>query len=489
VPITNDTIQDVAETFQVSLSSPTGGAQLGQPSAATLTIADNDVAGILKFSMASYSVSETSALATITLKRSGGLASGVTVDYATSDGTAVAGIDYTASSGTLSFGAGVITRTFTVPILNDGVPGGDETVNLTLSNPTGGSALGTPAQALLTIRSDDPVLQFSVAAFSVSEKGPLATITVQRTGPSLPAVSVHYATSDGTATAGVDYTATAGTLSLGPKLLKKTFTIPIIDDPLIEGDETVMLALSNPAGGAVLGARSTAVLTILTDSSVLKLGATSYGVSEAAKSVAIMVTRSGSTAGTTTVAYSTSNGTALAGLDYATAAGTLTFPPGVAKKSLSIPILGDTLNEAAETFSLSLSNPTGEALFGTPTTGVVTISDNDVAGKFALGAVSYSASELGPTATITVTRSGGTASGVSVDYAASPGTALDGTNFVAASGTLVFGSGETSKTFMVLILDDQATTGNRTVNLSLSNPGAGTLGTPASGVLWIVDRQ
>jgi len=490
VPITNDTIQDAAEAFQVNLSSLTGGAQLGQPSAATLTIADNDVAGILKFSVASYSVSETSALAAITVKRSGGLASGVTVDYATSDGTAVAGIDYTASSGTLSFGAGVTTRTFTILILNDGVPGGDETVNLTLSSPTGGSVLGTPAQALLTIRSDDPVLQFSVAAFSVSEKGPVATITVQRTGPTTSAVSVQYATSDGTALAGADYTATAGTLSLGPAVVKKTFTVPITDDPLIEGDETVTLTLSNPAGGAVLGARSTALLTIRTDNSVLQLSAVSYSVSEAAKSVAITVTRSGSTAGTATVAYATSNGTALAGLDYGVAAGTLTFTPGVAKKSFSIPILGDTLFEASETFNLSLSGPAGEALLGAKTAALVTIGDNDVAGKLALGAVSYSASELGPIATISVKRSGGVASGVSVDYSATPGTAVDGANFVASSGTLVFGTGETSKTFSVLILDDQAAAGNKTVNLSLGNPGGGgTLGAPATAVLWIVDSQ
>jgi hypothetical protein len=89
-----------------------------------------------------------------------------------------------------------------------------------------------------------------------------------------------------------------------------------------------------------------------------------------------------------------------------------------------------------------------------------------------------------------VTRTGGTASEVTLDFDASPGTAVPGTNFVPVSGTLVFASGELSKTFAVLILDDQVAGANTTVNLTIGNAGGGgTLGAPTSGVLWIVDLQ
>src|SRR5262249_59077369 len=133
------------------------------------------------------------------------------------NGTATSGADYSATSGTLTFANGETSKTFTVPILNDTLVEGDETVNLTLSNPTGGATLGSQNTAVLTIQDDDSaqpgVLQFSSATYAVNESQATAIITVTRTGGSTGTVSVHYATSDGTATAGSDYAATSGTLT------------------------------------------------------------------------------------------------------------------------------------------------------------------------------------------------------------------------------------------------------------------------------------
>jgi hypothetical protein len=107
-------------------------------------------------------------------------------------------------------------------------------------------------------------LQFSAATYSVNENGGSATITVTRTGGSNGAVGVSYATSNGTATAGSDYTATSGTLSwANGDTASKTFSIPILDDSVYEGNETVNLTLTNATGGATLGSPSTAVLTIV----------------------------------------------------------------------------------------------------------------------------------------------------------------------------------------------------------------------------------
>jgi hypothetical protein len=128
---------------------------LSARSTATLTITDNDFGGTIQFSAANFNVTESGGSVTVTVTRSGGSASGVTVDYATSNGTATAGLDYTATNGTLSFAAGQTSRTFTVSIANDGTPEANETILLTLSNPAGGAVLGTRSSATVTITDND----------------------------------------------------------------------------------------------------------------------------------------------------------------------------------------------------------------------------------------------------------------------------------------------------------------------------------------------
>jgi hypothetical protein len=121
-------------------------------------IADDGASGPVQFSAPSYDVIENAGQATITVNRSGGSLGGpVTVDYATSDGTAHAGADYTASSGTLTLGPGEASKAFAVPVANDNVHQGARSLNLTLSNPGGGTSLGSQSTATLNIGDDDPV--------------------------------------------------------------------------------------------------------------------------------------------------------------------------------------------------------------------------------------------------------------------------------------------------------------------------------------------
>jgi hypothetical protein len=127
----------------------------GVQSMATVTVtvasASTGPAGQFQFNPSAYSDTEGNGFATITVTRTNGSSGSVTVHYATSDGSAKAGIDYTATSGDLAFADGQTSATFAIPILNDGLSDGSETVNLTLSSPTGGAALGSPANAVLTL--------------------------------------------------------------------------------------------------------------------------------------------------------------------------------------------------------------------------------------------------------------------------------------------------------------------------------------------------
>ena len=191
------------------------------------------------------------------------------VTFTTSDGTALAGSDYNAVNQTVSFASGdAANKTVTVPIIDDAVFEGSQTINLTLSSPTGGASLGTPNAALLTIVDNDSApppgtLQFSSSTYSVDEAAGLAAVTITRVGGSNGAVAVTFTTSDGTALAGSDYNAVNQTVSFASgDAANKTVTVPIIDDAVFEGSQTINLTLSSPTGGASLGTPNAALLTI-----------------------------------------------------------------------------------------------------------------------------------------------------------------------------------------------------------------------------------
>jgi plastocyanin len=227
-------------------------------------------------------------------------------------------------------------------------------------------------------------LRFAQASRQVNEGAGSVRLTVQRAGGDDGAVSVDYATSDGSAQAGSDYTPTSGTLTwIDGDDDPKTFDIPILDDTDDEGNETINVALSSPTGGAGLGSPSTATVTIRDDDDSvpspgnLGFSASSFEGDEGTGSVAVTVERTGGTDGAVSVDYATSDGSAAAGSDYVAAAGTLSWADGDgASKELSVEILDDALEEGNETVNLSLSSPTGGAGLGT-SSATLTIRDDD----------------------------------------------------------------------------------------------------------------
>jgi Zn-dependent metalloprotease len=487
VPITNDALTEGNETFDVTLSNPQGASLvLGSPAAAVVTIVDDDLPGTVQFSAATATVSEASTFATITVKRTGGVAGGVTVQYAAANGSATAGSDFTPASGTLTFGAGVTSQTFQVPIANDALDEANETVNLALSAPGGGASLGVPSAAVLTITDNDTAgaIQFSAASYSASEAVGGAVITVSRSGGAASGVTVHYATSDGTATS-ADYTGIGGTLSFDAGQTTKTIIVPIANDDLGENNETVRLSLTSPTGGATLGARATAVLTIVENETVMQLSAPQYGVAENVSKVTLTVKRSGNLAGASSVHYSLVDATALAGSDYTLATGTLAFAANTTSKTFTVTILNDVVSEAPEFFVVKLDAPVGGVL-GPQDTATVLVTDDDAV--LALSAATYTVAETTATVTITVKRSGNRAGAATVHYDTSSGTASEPDDSPGAHGVLNFAVNAASATFKVPIVNDGESEGSETLNIALSGPTGARLGLSAA-VLTITDDE
>lgn len=513
VPILEDTTVEGAETLNLVLSNPGSGAVLGGQTQATLTIDDNDSPpnqqGTIQFAAASYSANENGDVALITVERIGGTAGSVQVDYETLNNTALAGSDYTFSTGTLTFADGQAQATFAVPLLEDSIVEGDERVRLRLSNVQGGATLGSRSSADLFILDDDTAtvpagtLQFTLDTYFINEDGTSATMTVVRTGSAEGSVSVQYTTFDDTATEGADYTRSTGTLTFADGEEQRQFTVPILEDTLPEGDETVLLSLDNVTGGATLGTRDRAVLIISDNDDddqpqgVFQFSRSDYIVREniASKLATMTVERIGGNAGEVTIDYTvpaTPPGSATADSDYTAQSGTLTFGDGVEVMTFTIEIIEDSTPEGDETVNMLLSNPTGGAVLGTQQNATLTIQDDDAPeeGVIEFATDAYIVSEDDGSATIRVVRSGGTRGTVRVAYRTTDDSAVADADYLASNGTLVFAPGETSQTFTVTVVDDLAQEATESLNLLLdanSVQGGAVVGAQRTAQLFIVD--
>jgi uncharacterized delta-60 repeat protein len=216
----------------------------------------------VQFAHAHRLVSEADHAAIIDVRRTGDISQPLSVAYTTRDGTATAGVDYIAQSGSLQFAPLEEARSFTIPILNNATLDGDKTVVLTLSAPSSGAVLGQ-AKAVLTIQDDEIStpqhpgsrgFQFSSSVLDVGEDAKSATMVIQRTGESSGTSSIDFTTIDGTAKAGTDYMPQAGTLRFGPLETAKSVTIPILDDYLIGTKKQFTVALTDSPPGVLLGA-------------------------------------------------------------------------------------------------------------------------------------------------------------------------------------------------------------------------------------------
>ncbi|MBI3882154.1 MAG: PKD domain-containing protein [Verrucomicrobia bacterium] len=368
----DDVEQEPAETVVLTIAeSP--GMTIGTNSA-TVVIVDND--GTVQFTFATYEVNEAATNAVIDVLRTGATNLLSKVDYVFNDGTASNGLDYLGTNGTLTFNPGEVVKQIIVPIVNDLIVEPTETFSITLTNATGGVPLGGQFLATVSIVDDDIAFVFKSPTFSAYEDGTNAVITVYRLGVTNAAVSVDFSTADGTASNLLDYTGQTNTLTFNPGVTNLTVLIPVIDDVLMEGDETVNLALANPSPGATIGAISNAVLTIVDDEAYVEFSSTTYSVLEYAGQAALQIRRVGGTEHPINVSYYTTDGTASNGLDYVAVANTITlagdsyvlltngsgqtvFVRGETNRTIFIPILDDTLGEGNETFLVTVGSVAG----------------------------------------------------------------------------------------------------------------------------------
>jgi hypothetical protein len=384
VDTTHDIAVEIDEDFTLDFTNVGGPADNVTLTAnqGTATITNNDYAVV---SVSNPVVVEgNTATFTVTLDRVVAGGESVSIDYTTTDGSANAGSDYTAVIATLTIPAGDISGIVSVDTTPDTIVEADEDFTLDLSN-VGGPADNveiTAAQGTATITDNDNY-QISVDDVTVDESGATATFTVSLDQAGDVDVSLDYATTDGSAVQPGDYTATSGTLTILAVSNSGTISVPILEDALVENDETFTVTLSNVVGPGVL-ADATGIGTITDNDQYSIAIANAPDVVEGNQSLfAVTVSPAIHLGATVTVEYSTSNGTATAPGDYAAETNTiLTITvDGTTQVFATVNTVNDNVDENTEDFGVTLSNASSDvgaaAINAAADTATANILDND----------------------------------------------------------------------------------------------------------------
>jgi hypothetical protein len=479
VTILGDSTFEADETFSVVLSDPIRATILND--AGTGTIVNDDPMPAI--SIDSVAANEGNAGTTpfvfaVNLSNPG--SETITVDFTTVAGSAGAGSDFEATSGTLTFEPGDVSRLITVAVTGETTDEFDETFSVTLSNPVGAVIIVSAGTG--TIRNDDTPPQVSIDNVTLTEgnSGTKAfPFTVSLTEPSGKTVTVDYATTDGTAAAGSDYAAAAGSLTFAPGETSKPITVQVNGDTVVEPDEGFFVDLSGAANATIAVGRGTG--TILNDDaqSAVTLSINDVALFEGdsgATEMVFTVSLSSAPDSTVTVSYATANGAARSSgnsPDFVRASGTLTFNPGdPLAKTITVLVNGDAMVEPDETFLVNLSGAVNAVI--ADGTGVGTIINDDILPELSIGDASEFEGDGGTTALVfAVSLSSPSASAVTVKYATANGSAVSqgrNSDFSRVRGTLTFEPGELLKTITVPVNGDTLPEADETLFVNLSSP-------------------
>jgi hypothetical protein len=518
VDVLGDNTPEPAERFAFDRSNPSN-ATLGHGEA--FGVINNDDGGTfptVKVANANpATVSESTANASFTFTANWPATTPPTpgqpieVFYTTADGPensncgiARAGSDYTATSGSFTLNWGLTntaSQTVTVPINNDALHEGTECFQMQISDAS--NAAVTDAVGEATITDDDAAPKVSVDATTTVVEGTGTTATVAHIGVTLDKasgdpVTVNYSTPqpngapDPKAQPGADkdYGNTQGNVVFAPGEKTKTFDVNIVADSMDEPDENFDVAITSTDATVDKGA---GVVTITDDDDPPVVSIASNKATEGDTGTAnatLEVSLSAPSGKQVTVTATTADGTAKQPGDYTSTTKTLTFDPGgPTDQGFQVPVVGDTIDEADETFTATLSAPTNATIAASPNnTGTLTINDDDGGPSFGIDDVTVTEGNTGTTnATFTVTKTGATTQTVGVHFATADGTATQPGDYTSTSGDLSFAPNDTTKQVVVPVKGDTTDESNETFTVKLTAPTNGATVSDDTGTGTITD--
>ena len=481
----------------------------------SFTLSVGNLADVPELSVANVTVSETAGKAVVTVSVADDNGDEASVDYDVTAGTAKDGVDYTAVSGTLTWDKGdTDPQKIEIPILNNERDEPDRSFSVVLSNPKKATLGGSTA--VVTITDDDAPPTLTIADLSVSESvvGGKVTISVVMQGSSSQDVAVNYATANGTAVAGQDYTAATGSLSWpAGQTGARSFEVAITQDVIDEPDETFTVNLTNVQGATLTAEKGT--ITISDDDAQPRVVVGDAIVSEDAGSVTVAITMTGATSEDAWVDLTTQNGTletnaatgdgALRDFDHQTAS--LTWAAGTSgAKQFTVTILDDTVDEGddatqPELFGVVIFS-NAPSILVQDNAGTVQIFDNDAPPVVRIvPANPATVEENAGIITINAEMTGQSSRTVTSSYSLAEGSATLGEDFAAVDAQLqvTWAPYETGqKPIQISIIDDRVDENESITDVvqavedftvRLAAPTAATLGTPAETAVSIRDND
>lgn len=477
VAVSGDTDIELDEDFTMGLTNPVN-ASLG--TAIGVGTLEND--DFSEISIADASVDEGNSGATllsfaVTLDRPNPV--DVTVDYASSDVTALAGSDYTSLAGTLTVSAGDTAATINIEVTTETDVETDEQLIINLLNPSATARIADDEAIGVIVNDDLPLVSIAPASVVELDTGVRAlTLPLSLDHAATENIIVFYDTSDGTAEAGSDYTATSGSITVQSGDVSASISIDTLGDTDVENTEDFLVTLTSVQGPALLGLASASGSILDNDGpeGAPQLSGSSVGVTEGDAGTTVLnftIFLSRVVPDDVRVDFATMDGSATAGQDYVAAAGTAVIAGGSTSVIVPVTVNGDTDEESNETFSLLLSNASAGIGILTPsiagsivdddtpsqTPSRITISDASVLeGDSGLTDLVFSVTlDMAATATITA------------DFATEDSSALAGSDYEAASGTVTFVPGETATSLTVAVIGDTFSEDDEAFRVRLSN--------------------
>ncbi len=496
VTVTGDQVDEDNETLTLTLSNQTSGLTLGT-STATGTITDDDTKG-LALSKTGVTVTEASGAgrtATYTVALASQPTAAVTVAVASGAATAATVRPLSLSFSTSNWSQG---QTVTVTGVDDDVDNTPDRTATISHRASGGDYASISKDLTVTVTDDDGTSAFSVADASVNE-GDSGTASLSFTVSLSPAAdmatTVAWATSDGTATAGADYTMGSGTLSFSAGDTSKTATVTVTGDQVDEDNETLKVTLSNASGGPTISDNEATGTITDDDTKGVTLSKGSVTVTEASgtgRTATYTVALASQPTAAVTVAVSSSAETAATVMP---ASLSFTTTNWNSAKTVTVTGVDDDVDNTPDRTATISHQASGGDYASISKDLTVTVTDDEGASAFSVADASVNEGDSGTASlSFTVSLSPAADMQTTVDWATSKesgDTATPGTDYTAGSGTLTFAKGDTSKTATVTVTGDQVDEDNETLTLTLSNQTSGlTLGTStATGTITDDDTK